>query len=116
MGHAYDPQLIEQALLIAKEHGIKLQRGVYAAVSGPTYETHAEYHYIRIIGADAVGMSTVPEVIAARHMGLKCFAVSIISDLGVPGKIVEITHKDVINAAGAVEPVMTTIIRNLVAL
>jgi purine-nucleoside phosphorylase len=115
MSNAYDPELVEKALSIAAGQGVKLQKGIYAAVSGPTYETPAEYHYIRTIGADAVGMSTVPEVIAARHMGLKCFAVSIISDLGVPGKIVEISHKHVIDAASAVEPVMTRIIRELIA-
>ena len=115
MGHAYDRKLIEKALLIAKNRGIRLQTGVYAAVSGPTYETPAEYRYIRIIGADAVGMSTVPEVIAARHMGLQCFAVSVISDLGVPGKIVEITHEHVIDAAAAVEPKMTGIIRAMIS-
>ncbi|MEI7898011.1 MAG: purine-nucleoside phosphorylase [bacterium] len=115
MGNAYDSSLIRKAFEIAGRHGIKLHQGVYAAVSGPTYETPAEYKYIRTIGADAVGMSTVPEVIAARHMGLKCFAVSIISDLGVPGKIVEITHKHVIDAASAAEPVMTRIIREMIA-
>jgi purine-nucleoside phosphorylase len=115
MGNAYDTELVAKALEIAGKHGIKLQQGVYAAVSGPTYETPAEYRYIRTIGADAVGMSTIPEVIAARHMGLKCFAVSIISDLGVPGKIVEITHKHVIDAASAVEPVMTRIIKEMIA-
>lgn len=115
MGHAYDPALVEKALRIADIHEIKLQTGVYAAVSGPTYETPAEYRYIRTIGADAVGMSTVPEVIAARHMDLRCFAVSIISDLGVPGKIVEITHKDVIDAASKVEPIMTKIIKEMIA-
>ena len=111
----YDHDLIEKAFLIAKKQNIKLQKGVYAAVTGPTFETPAEYRYIRVIGADAVGMSTVPEVIAARHMGLKCFAVSIISDLGVPGKIVEVTHAHVIDAASAVEPVITRLIRELVA-
>ncbi len=113
MGHAYDPALIDKAFRISSRLGIKLQKGVYAAVSGPTYETPAEYKYIRTIGADAVGMSTVPEVLAARHMGLKCFAVSIISDLGVPGKIVTITHKHVIDAAAAVEPLMTRLIREM---
>jgi len=115
MSHSYDPELIALTLKIANQHGIKLQRGIYAAVSGPTFETPAEYKYIRTIGADAVGMSTVPEVIAARHMGLKCFAVSVISDLGVPGKIVEITHKEVIHAASSVEPKMTKIIKELLA-
>ena len=102
MGNAYDPVLINKAFEIAGKHGIKLQKGIYAAVSGPTYETPAEYRYIRTIGADAVGMSTIPEV-------------SIISDLGVPGKIVEITHKHVIDAASLVEPIMTRIIREMIA-
>jgi purine-nucleoside phosphorylase len=115
MGHPYDPVLITKAFKLADKLGIKLQKGVYAGVSGPTYETPAEYGYIRTIGADAVGMSTVPEVIAARHMGLKCFAVSVISDLGVPGKIETITHEHVIDAASAAEPVMTSLIREMVA-
>jgi purine-nucleoside phosphorylase len=115
MREPYDHRLIDLAFRIAGEQQVTLQRGVYAAVSGPTYETPAEYRYIRTIGADAVGMSTVPEVIAARHMGLPCFAVSVISDLGVPGKIEEITHAHVIKAASAVEPVMTGIIRALIS-
>jgi len=114
MSNAYDPELIKKALAIAVLHKIKLRKGVYAGVSGPTYETPAEYLYIRTIGADAVGMSTVPEVIAARHMNLKCFAVSIISDLGVPGKIIKILHKHVIDAASAVEPTMTRLIKELI--
>jgi len=115
MSNAYDPEIISLAMEIASRNRIKLQKGIYAAVSGPTFETPAEYRYIRIIGADAVGMSTVPEVIAARHMGLRCFAFSVISDLGVPGKIVEITHKDVIQAATSVEPKMTMIIKELIS-
>ena len=115
MSRAYDPDMIRMAFKIAEKHGIKLQKGVYAAVSGPTFETPAEYRYIRIIGADAVGMSTVPEVIAARHMGLRCFAFSVISDLGVHGKIVEITHHDVIMAASNAEPKMTKIIKEMIA-
>jgi len=115
MSQAYDPDLIRMAFKIASKYGIMLQKGVYAAVSGPTFETPAEYRYIRIIGADAVGMSTVPEVIAARHMGLRCFAFSVISDLGVPGRIVEITHHDVIMAASNVEPKMTKIIKEMIA-
>jgi purine-nucleoside phosphorylase len=114
MGHAYDRKLIAKVFTIAGKHDIHLQKGIYAAVSGPTFETPAEYRYIRIIGADAVGMSTVPEVIAARHMGLRCFAFSVISDLGVPGKIVEITHQDVIMAASNVEPKMTKILKELI--
>ncbi|MEI6749491.1 MAG: purine-nucleoside phosphorylase [Bacteroidales bacterium] len=113
MSEAYDKHIIGKALKIVREHNINYQTGVYAGVSGPTFETPAEYNYIRIIGADAVGMSTVPEVIVARHMGLLCFAVSVISDLGVAGKIVEITHKEVIDAASIAEPRMTLLISEL---
>jgi purine-nucleoside phosphorylase len=113
MSEAYDKKIINKALKIVNEHKISYQTGVYAGVSGPTFETPAEYNYIRIIGADAVGMSTVPEVIVARHMGLPCFAVSVISDLGVEGKIVEITHKEVIDAASIAEPRMTLLISEL---
>ncbi len=113
MSNAYDHGLVNEAIHIGEKLGIRLKKGVYAAVSGPTYETPAEYKYIRIIGGDAVGMSTVPEVITARHMGLRCFAVSIISDLGVPGKIVEISHQHVLEAASAVEPKMTQLLKQL---
>lgn len=98
---------------IAIANNIKLQEGVYAALSGPTYETPAEYNYARIIGADAVGMSTVPEVIVANHMGLPCVALSIITDLGVKGKIVEISHEEVQEIAQKSEPIMTFLIKEL---
>lgn len=114
MSEAYDKKLILKAHQIASESGIKVQEGVYAGVSGPTYETPAEYNYIRMIGADAVGMSTVPEVIVARHMGLKCFALSIITDLGVHGKIVEISHDEVIDAAALAEPKMSALVKKMV--
>ena len=113
MSDAYNKGIIRKALEIASENKLQIRTGIYAGVSGPTFETPAEYNYIRIIGADAVGMSTVPEVIAARHMGITCFAVSVISDLGVHGKIVEITHKEVINAAKVAEPRMTLLISEL---
>lgn len=110
MKEVYDAELIAKAGRIADLHGITYRLGVYAAVTGPTYETPAEYAYIRTCGADAVGMSTVPEAIIARHMGLKIFALSVITDLGVPGKITEITHEEVIEAASRTEPLMTRII------
>ncbi len=113
MSKPYDEKIINKAIAIAKKMSIKYQTGVYAAVSGPNYETPAEYKYIRIIGADAVGMSTVPEVIIARQMDLSCFAISVISDLGVTGKIVKISHNDVIDAASLVEPQMTKLIKEL---
>ncbi|MCD4747256.1 MAG: purine-nucleoside phosphorylase [Bacteroidales bacterium] len=115
MSEAYDKKIISKASKIARHHNIKFQTGVYAAVTGPTFETPAEYKYIRTIGADAVGMSTVPEAIVARHMSLPCFAVSVICDLGVEGKIVEISHDEVIDAASVVEPKMTLIIKELIA-
>lgn len=116
LSEAYSKKILKEASKIAIENDIDFKTGVYAAVNGPTFETPAEYHYIRTLGADAVGMSTVPEVIVARHMDMKCFAVSVISDLGVEGKIVEISHQDVIEAAKKVEPKMTRIIRELLSL
>jgi purine-nucleoside phosphorylase len=114
MSEAYNKKIINKATIIARHNSIKYQSGVYACVSGPTYETPAEYKYIQSLGADAVGMSTVPEVIVARHMNITCFAMSIISDLGVPGKIIEVTHNDVIDVANNVEPKMTVIIKGLI--
>jgi purine-nucleoside phosphorylase len=115
MGEAYDPYLIKRALLIAEANNIRIHKGVYLSTSGPTFETPAEYKYFRIIGADAVGMSTVPEVIIARHMGLPCFAVSIITDLGVEGKIEYTTHESVQREAEKTESRMTTIMTELIS-
>ncbi len=113
MSEAYDKKMIKEATKIARHHNIKFQQGVYAAVTGPTFETPAEYKYIHTLGADAVGMSTIPEIIVARHMGLPCFAISVISDLGAEGKIVEISHQEVIDSASIAEPQMTIIIKEL---
>ena len=115
MSEPYDKSLIAKAKEIAEANGITLRIGTYAVVSGPCLETPAEYRYIFNIGADAVGMSTVPEVITARHMGIPVFAMSIITDLGVPGKIVEVTHEDVQRVAEEAEPKMTLIMRELIA-
>jgi purine-nucleoside phosphorylase len=112
---AYDKRLIEKAVAIAKSHSIKVQQGVYVGLSGPCLETKAEYGYVRAIGGDTVGMSTVPEVIAAHHMGIPCFAVSIITDLGVPGKIEFTTHTDVQRVAAESEPKMTLILKELIS-
>ena len=114
MHEAYSKDLINQALSIAQEKGIKVQQGVYLATQGPTYETPAEYKMFRIWGADAVGMSTVPEVIVANHCGIKCFGISIITDLGVEGKIVEVSHEEVQRAAEAVQPIMADIMREMI--
>ncbi|HNV49525.1 MAG: purine-nucleoside phosphorylase [Bacteroidales bacterium] len=114
MSEVYDKKLIALAKSIATDYKITVQCGVYAAVTGPNYETPAEYRYIRKIGADAVGMSTVPEAIVARHMNLPCFAISVISDLGVEGKIEKITHEEVIDAASLAEPLMTKLIKKMI--
>jgi purine-nucleoside phosphorylase len=115
MGEAYDKYLIKKALLIAHDNNIRIHKGVYLSTSGPTFETPAEYKYFRIIGADAVGMSTTPEVIIARHMNLPCFAVSIITDLGVEGKIEYTTHQSVQNEAAKTESRMTTIMTEMIS-
>ena len=114
MSTAYHKPWIEKAFEIASQHGIKLSQGVYAGVPGPCLETPAEYRMIKILGADAVGMSTVPEVIVAVHSGMKVFAISIITDLGVAGKIVKVTHEDVVRVAAAQEPKMTLVIKELI--
>ena len=115
MSDPYDPEMIELAKRIAAENNIKVSVGTYAGLTGPTLETPAEYRYVRNIGADAVGMSTVPEVIVARHMEIPCFAISIITDLGVPGKIQKVSVQDVIEVASRQEPKMTLIMRELIS-
>lgn len=115
MSEAYDKELIGKAKAIAAANSIKVQEGVYLVLSGPTFETPAEYRMVRVLGADTVGMSTVPEVIAARHAGMKCFGISIITDLGVPGKIVEVTHEEVQHVAAQAEKKMTLIIKELIS-
>jgi purine-nucleoside phosphorylase len=115
MSEAYSKELIAKAKTIAQKNSIKVQEGVYLGLSGPTFETPAEYRMVRILGGDAVGMSTVPEVIVARHMNLPCFAISIITDLGVEGKIVEVTHEEVQKVAAAAEKKMTLLMKELMA-
>ena len=115
MSDAYDKNLIKKALLIAQDHKIRIHKGVYLSTSGPTFETPAEYKYFRIIGADAVGMSTTPEVIIARHMNLPVFAVSIITDLGVEGKIAYTTHQSVLDEAAKTEERMTSIMTDMIS-
>lgn len=115
MSEPYSKNLIEKAIKIAQEHKIKVSTGVYAAVPGPNLETPAEYKFLRIIGADAVGMSTIPENLVARQMGIPCFAISVITDIGVEGKIKEVSVEEVIAAAARAEPKMTLLIRELIA-
>ena len=115
MSEPYCKEMITFAEEIADENNIKIQKGNYVGVTGPTLETPAEYNYFRIIGGDTVGMSTVPEVIAARHMKIKCFGISVITDLGVPGKIKVVTHEDVQNVANKARPILAKLIKELIS-
>lgn len=114
MSEAYDKQLIAKAKQIASENNIRVVEGVYVGTQGPTFETPAEYRYFRAIGGDAVGMSTVPEVIVANHAGMRVFGMSIITDLGVPGKIVEVSHEEVQEIGNKAQPLMTLIMTRLI--
>jgi len=115
MSETYCSTLIEKAETIAKANNLPVQKGVYIALTGPTLETPAEYKYMRIIGGDTVGMSTAPEVIVARHMDIPCFAMSVITDLGVPGKIKKVTHEEIQAVSEVAEPKLTLIIKELIA-
>nr|WP_319401067.1 purine-nucleoside phosphorylase [uncultured Carboxylicivirga sp.] len=115
MSEPYSKKLIAKALEIGNANNIDLKQGVYAGTTGPTFETPAEYKMFRILGGDAVGMSTVPEIIVARHMDMTTFGISIITDSGVPGQIVEVSHEEVQEVAAAAEPHMTKVIKELVS-
>ncbi len=115
MHEAYDHSLRTLADDIARENDIKLQHGVYLGLQGPSYETPAEYRTFHLWGADAVGMSTVPEVIVARHCGIRVFGISIITNIGLSDVPVEATHEEVTEAANSVQPKMTKLIREMVA-
>mgnify|MGYP000265586513 FL=1 len=114
MHEAYDKNLRQLADDIAKEKNIRVVHGVYVGVQGPTFETPAEYAMYHRLGGDAVGMSTVPEVIVARHCGIKVFGMSIITDLGIEGKPVEVSHEEVQEAANKAQPLMTEIMREII--
>ena len=114
MSAAYDKSLIAMAKEIAAEKGIRVVEGIYLGTQGPTFETPAEYRMFHRMGGDAVGMSTVPEVIVARHCGIRVFGISVITDLGVEGIVVECSHEEVQKAADEAQPKMTTIFREIV--
>lgn len=113
MHRAYEPELIDLAKRVAQSLNISVKEGCYVGTTGPTFETPKEYQYFRIIGGDTVGMSTVPEVIVARHMNIPVFAISIITDLGVPGKIVEVSHEEVQKVGNMAEQKMTLIMKEM---
>lgn len=114
MGATYNKSYIALAKQIAAENHIKVSEGVYAGLTGPCFETPAEYRYLWRIGADVVGMSTVPEVIVARHAGLEVFGISIVTDLGVEGSVQTVTHEEVQHIANLQEPKLTLILKELI--
>lgn len=116
MSEAYDKTWVNSAFEIAKKLGIELKKGVYLGLQGPTFETPAEYGMVRALGADAVGMSTVPEIIVARHMNMRCFALSVITDLGGPGIAVEVSHEEVLNAAQKAMPKVIKLVKEMLPL
>lgn len=115
MSEPYDPQLIILAEGIAKKQGLTLRKGVYVGLQGPTFETRAEYHMLHVIGGDVVGMSTVPEVIVARHGGMKVFAASVITDMGIRDELNTISHEEVLAAANAAAPKLAALVAEMVA-
>ena len=114
MHEAYDKQLRDMADAIAKEKGIRVVHGVYVGTQGPTFETPAEYRMYHLLGGDAVGMSTVPEVIVAHHCGIRVFGISVITDLGGFDKPVEVSHEEVQEAANAAQPNMCSFFRGVI--
>jgi purine-nucleoside phosphorylase len=115
MSQPYNRALIKQALNIANDNNIKCHQGVYIAVTGPNLETKAEYNYLRIIGGDAVGMSTVPEVIVANHMSIPVFAISVLTDEGFPEVLEPVSLEEIIETAKIAEPKMTKILSQLIS-
>lgn len=115
MSEPYSKKWIAKAFEIGKQFKLDLKEGVYLALQGPTFETLAEYRFVKNVGADCVGMSTVPEVIVARHMGLACFGISVITDMGTEEAIENVNHEEVLLAAQKAEPKVRKLIYTLVA-
>lgn len=114
MSQAYDRELGDLALQVALDNGIYVHQGAYVALAGPNLETPAEYRFLITIGADAVGMSTVPEVIVARHSGMRVLGISCITDLAIDGVVEEVSFEDIVEAANSAEPKLTLITREVV--
>jgi len=114
MSEPYDKEIIAHAINIAKNNNIEVKQGVYVAVTGPTFETKAEYRMIKVIGGDVVGMSTVQENIAAIHCGMKVFAMSVVTDIGIREDDNVITHEEVLQAAKEAEPKFTLLFKELI--
>ena len=115
MHEPYNLKMIALLKNIAKKQNISVQEGVYLALQGPTFETPAEYRMVRLVGGDAVGMSTVPEVIVAKHMGMHCLGLSVITDLGIDGKVEEVSHEAVQIAAKGAEKKLSLLVREFIS-
>jgi len=111
---AYNLKMIAAVEKIAEQHKIKIQKGIYLALQGPTFETPAEYKMVSLMGADTVGMSTVPEVIVAKHMGMDCFGISVITDLGIEGQVEEVSHEAVQLAAKSSEKNISKLVKEFI--
>jgi purine-nucleoside phosphorylase len=114
MSEPYSRKMIAKATELAKELNIEVHEGIYLGLQGPTFETLAEYKMVKILGADCVGMSTVPEVIVARHMDLETFGISVITDMGNEESIGTISHDEVLEAAKNAEPKVRSLIKELI--
>jgi purine-nucleoside phosphorylase len=115
MSEPYKKHLVKKAKAVASSINMDVKEGIYAGVTGPTFETRAEYRLLHLAGADAVGMSTVQEAIAAVHLGMEVFAMSIITDMGIRDEENTITHAEVLHEARMAEPRLTAIFKGLVA-
>jgi purine-nucleoside phosphorylase len=114
MSEPFSIKMIEKAKELAQKFNIKVQDGIYLGLQGPTFETLAEYKMVKIVGADCVGMSTVPEVIVARHMDMEVFGLSVITDMGNEGNIETVSHEEVLEAARKAEPKVRILIKELI--
>jgi purine-nucleoside phosphorylase len=114
MHEAYSKKMILRMEKVAKKLGIPIRKGIYLALQGPTFETPAEYKMVKILGADAVGMSTVPEVIVAKHMGMTCFGISVITDLGIEGIVEEVSHEEVQKVAKVAEKIVGRLVEEFI--
>lgn len=115
MSEAYDRKMIDFVVEYGKNQGLEVKKGIYMGLQGPTFETPAEYGMVRILGADCVGMSTVPEVIVAKHQGMRVFCISVITDLGGPEIAFPVSHEEVLNAANKAMPRIITLVKGLIA-
>jgi purine-nucleoside phosphorylase len=114
MSEPYSKSMIVKAKELAQNLNIEVQDGIYLGLQGPTFETLSEYRMVKILGADCVGMSTVPEVIVARHMDMECFGISVITDMGDEDNIEEVNHEEVLKAAVKAEPFVRKLIKELI--